>query len=133
MENQKVSFEQALQQVGTELEKQFFSNPEAMALCDKDDIAYKKLKVMIRHKNTDPATGLTWKADYHNRNYKWFPWAEVEASKETPSGFGLSSTGTLAYCGHTYTGVGVRLCTETEEMAEEVFEENKDLYIDFWL
>lgn len=131
MENQKVSFEQALEQVGTELEKQFFANPEAMALCDKDDIAYKKIKVMTRHKNTDPATGKLWKADYHTRNKKWFPWAYVEASEETPSGFGLSRT----HANYDYAGtaVGVRLCTETERKAREVFEENKELYIDFWL
>ncbi|HLN56102.1 MAG TPA: hypothetical protein VK207_08920 [Bacteroidales bacterium] len=68
-----------------------------------------------------------WKPDWSNWNqYKYFPWFEVLSS-----GFGFS--GSVYLCGHTRTGVGSRLCTDTSEKALYVAEQFKDLYRDYLL
>ena len=73
-----------------------------------------------------------WKPDYTNlRQWKYFPWFRVEASKENPSGFGLSFN-VCAYW-YSFSGVGVRLCFKSEEIAEYVGKQFIDLYQDLFL
>ncbi|NJO70081.1 MAG: hypothetical protein HC830_13075, partial [Bacteroidetes bacterium] len=95
------TFEDACEVLGitTDSCKPIFNEEE-----DVDEIAYKKLKVIIRAVNNG------WLPDWDNLNqHKWFPVFALS------SGFGFSysrydCTGTLTY-------VGSRLCFETEEKA----------------
>ena len=131
MSKQKVEFADALAKVGTEREREFFANESAMSLCDPDDIAYKKLKIIIRHENTNHETGERWKANYHTKNQKWFPWPLVDADESRPSGFGLSHPLTDYVYAGTY--VGSRLCSQDSATALKVLQDHPDLYMDFWL
>ncbi len=69
-----------------------------------------------------------WKADFTNRELKYFPWARVNSSG---SGFVFSRSG----CGYDNAGttVGSLLCTKNSEQTEHAFEKFQDLYKKFWL
>jgi len=73
-----------------------------------------------------------WEADYtDNDQCKYFPWFEVEATSEKPSGVGLSYLGYDVW--YTATAVGVRLCFEDAETAKFFGTTFKDLYEDLFL
>jgi hypothetical protein len=75
-----------------------------------------------------------WKPDYTDHNQdKWELWVRVIADKENPSGCGLSLD--VVACWDTGTGVGVRLCFESEETARYTFNHPalKELWEDFYL
>lgn len=69
--------------------------------------------------------------DYTNTNSKYFPYFQVKADKERPSGFGLSydvNDGWLSCA-----SVGVRLCFPTWELAEYFGKQFIDLHTDHQL
>jgi hypothetical protein len=83
-----------------------------------DEIAYKKLKVVIR------AINQGWIPDWNNADqYKWWPWFNLS------SGFGFSLT--HCYYADTHTTVGSRLCFESREKAEYAGQQFLDLYKQF--
>ncbi len=82
-----------------------------------DEIAYKKLKVIIIAVNNG------WKPNWKNENEKkWFPWFVLS------SGFGFS--GSLYLYANAYSSVGSRLCLESKEKADYVGQQFIDLYKD---
>jgi len=83
-----------------------------------DEIAYKKLKIIIK------AINQGWEPDWSNSNeYKYWPYFNLS------SGFGFSGSG--YYCAFTYSGVGSRLCFETREKCEYAANQFLDLYKQF--
>ena len=86
-----------------------------------DEIAYKKLKVVVKAINGD------WVPDWSNSNqYKYYPYFKV-----LPSGFGFSAS---TY-GTTDSGtfVGSRLCFESREKSDYAAKQFNDLYKQFLL
>lgn len=80
-----------------------------------DEAAYKKLKVVSKAINHE------WTPDWSNTNQKkWFPYFNLS------SGFGFS--GTDYYFVLTSTGVGSRLCFETEAQAKHAGTKLLQLY-----
>ncbi len=78
------------------------------------------------------ALNAGWQPNWNDYNeYKYFPWLEVEATKEKPSGFGFSHT--LTFFVFTVTGVGSRLCYRTRELARYAGKQFADLYKDYFL
>lgn len=85
---------------------------------DPDEIAYKKLKVIIS------AINEGWKPDWNDTNQKkWFPYFALS------SGFGFSNS--YCHCTITFTSVGSRLCFSSQEKAEYVGKQFIDLYEQF--
>jgi len=85
---------------------------------DPDEIAYKKLKVIIK------AINQGWIPDWNNNDEKkWWPYFILS------SGFGFSDT----YYDYDNPGtfVGSRLCFETKEKAVYTAEQFLDLYKEF--
>jgi len=83
-----------------------------------DDIAYKKLKVIVKALNEG------WNPDFSNKNEsKYYPWF-----KFTP-GVGFSYDD-FRYV-HTLTVVGSRLCYKTAELAEYAAKQFKKEYNEF--
>lgn len=73
-----------------------------------------------------------WQPDWSNYSeYKYFPYFDVEASKETPSGSGLSFHG-CDYSG-SRTVVGSRLCFRTRELAVYAGKQFIEIYTDHQL
>jgi hypothetical protein len=68
---------------------------------------------------------------FDHKQYKYFPWFEVEASKELSSGFGFSDSD--CDCASTDAGVGSRLCTDTSEKALYIANQFESEYKDFLL
>jgi hypothetical protein len=71
-----------------------------------------------------------WKPNWNDRSeYKYYPWFEVKASKNKPSGSGLSFHG----CGgwRSCASIGSRLCFKNRELAEYAGTQFIDLYNDF--
>ena len=87
----------------------------------KDEIAYKKLKIIIKAINNG------WTPDWANSNqYKYYTWFYVLSS-----GSGFSDTNfnyTL-----TNSNVGSRLCVDSKDKALYIAEQFKDLYEDYLL
>ena len=86
----------------------------------KDEIAYKKLKVIIQALNEG------WTPDWSNSSEaKYYPWFEYSRS----SGFGFSTT----VCTYTVAnaGVGSRLCFKSRELAEYAGKQFIDIYREF--
>lgn len=84
----------------------------------KDEIAYKKIKVIIKALNEG------WIPNWENTNeYKWFPYFEYN------SGFGFSTLG----ADHRVTGttVGSRLVYKSEELSNYAAKQFDDIYNDF--
>lgn len=89
-------------------------------------LAHFKLVIILQ------ALNESWKPNWNNYSeYKWYPWLEVDASKDKPSGFGFSVTD-FTYSG-TYTCVGSRLCSKSEEIAKYAFKTFPELYISYFL
>lgn len=84
-------------------------------LDSKDEIAYKKLKVIVK------AINQGWTPDWANTNQrKWWPWFKLF------SGFVFSGSG-YGYDGAS-AGVGSRLCFESEEKSDYAAKQFIDLY-----
>jgi hypothetical protein len=85
----------------------------------KDEIAYKKLKIIIKALNEG------WTPDWSNTNQrKWYPWM-----KWNGSGFGFSTS----YCDRwaAVTTVGSCLCFKSEELAIYATKQFEAIYNDF--
>ena len=82
----------------------------------KDEIAYKKLKVIIKAANGN------WVPDWNNSNeYKYYPYFTVSA------GFGFSNARSV-FCSSACVS---RLCFKTAELAECIGRRFEYLYKDF--
>jgi hypothetical protein len=83
-----------------------------------DEIAYKKLKVIIK------AINHGWQPDWNNTGQrKWWPWFKLS------SGFGFDVS--FYFCDYTFTFVGSRLCFESEEKSNYAAKQFLDIYKDF--
>lgn len=83
-----------------------------------DEAAYKKLKVVIK------AINEGWTPDWSTTDQrKWYPWFRLS------SGFGFS--GSHYGYGLADTGVGSRLCFQTEEKSNYAANQFIDLYEEF--
>ena len=86
---------------------------------DPDEIAYKKLKVIIA------AINQGWKPNWNDSNEKkWYPWFKYLAS-----GFGFYDSFYAYYFAHT--SVGSRLCFESQEKATFAGTQFIELYNQF--
>lgn len=83
-----------------------------------DEVAYKKLKVIIAALNEG------WEPDWNNSSErKWYPWFYLDAP-----GFRLCYVGYYS----TYSFVGSRLCFRSEELAQYAVKQFFSLYKDFF-
>ena len=84
-----------------------------------DDIAYQRLKVVVRALNEG------WTPDWNNSNqYKWYPWFYLDKP-----GFRFYGAG-YAYA-YSHATCGSRLCFSSEELAKYAANQFLDLYKDF--
>lgn len=82
-----------------------------------DDIAYKKLKVVVAALNEG------WTPDWNNNNQpKYYPWFELQG------GFRLDGVD----CGYALSYVGSRLCFKSRELAAYAGKQFEDLYKQFF-
>lgn len=83
-----------------------------------DEVAYKKLKIVVA------AINQGWVPDWDNKSqYKYWPWFNLS------SGSGFSSSDSVCYC--TLTGVGSRLCFESEAKSNYAAKQFSELYKQF--
>jgi len=83
-----------------------------------DEIAYKKLKVIIQ------AINQGWIPDWNNTNQrKWYPWFNLSSG----FGFGVSDCD----YGNTSACAGSRLCFETEEKSDYAAKQFLEIYKEF--
>lgn len=82
---------------------------------------------IIRDSITADDDGKIVKANFYDTNEeKWSNWMRVKATKEIPSGSGLSFYATVF--GYSRTTVASRLLCQTEEQSEFFFTEHKALW-----
>jgi hypothetical protein len=91
----------------------------------KDEIAYRKLKVIVEALNEG------WRPNWNNSNeYKYYPWFTYGGAS---AGFAFAN----AYNAASHTGasadVGSRLCFKTRELATYAGQKFGDIYNDFLL
>ena len=112
------TFEDACKKVNTDPAKL----PDVSGILEefaKPIIAAYKLLIIYKAINNE------WKPDWSNWDqYKYYPWFEVLSS-----GFGFSYTYYVYVI--TYSGVGSRLCFESEEKAKYAGNQFLQLYKDF--
>jgi hypothetical protein len=85
---------------------------------DTDTIFYEKLKIVVKSINQE------WTADWNNTNQrKWYPWFNLS------SGFGFVVSGCVYGC--AFTGVGSRLCYESEDKSNYAAKQFIDIYEQF--
>ena len=106
------SFEDACKELDIDPDEQY---------CDRhdspDDIAYKKLKIIIRALNEG------WKPDWNNSSQpKYWNWFYFDSP-----GFRFDFAG----CDYAYSVVGSRLCFKSRELAEYAAKQFLDLYKQF--
>jgi hypothetical protein len=89
-------------------------------------IAHYKLVIIAQTLNDG------WKPNWNNSSeYKYYPWFKIKASKNVPSGSGLSYVDCDDWC--TGSGVGSRLCYQSSELAEYAGKTFKKLYEQYFL
>ena len=105
------TFEDACEELG-------ISTAQFIGTETSDEVAYKKLKVIVK------AINQGWIPDWNNTNQrKWWPWFNLS------SGFGFSDSSYS--CDGTITDVGSRLCFESEEKSDYTAKQFIDLYKEF--
>lgn len=130
MNKEITTFEAALALSGTEKEKAFFAKTELTSAMEADEVAYKRLKVITRAINTDPISKETWEPNWNNsKEWKYFPWFEIKASKDKPAGFGFSYAGYAGWSADT--NCGSRLCFKSSELAMYAGKQFEAIYNDF--
>lgn len=88
-----------------------------------DEVAFKKLKVIVKALNFLGNGSKEWVPDYNNqRQYKWYPWWYLDSP-----GFRLDD---VLYT-HSGTGVGARLVFISEELAHYAANQFSGLYSDY--
>lgn len=109
------SFEDACKSLNVD-SKSIFSENDS-----KDEIAYKKLKIIFKAINNG------WVLEMGNSNqYKYYPWFGVLSS-----GFGVSDS--IYHCTGASVIVGSRLCTDTSEKALYIAKQFEAEYKDYLL
>jgi hypothetical protein len=92
----------------------------------KPQIALFKLHVVSKELNGD------WQPDYTDHNqWKYAPWFKVQATKDKPSGVGLSYCDCVNW--YPVTDFGVRLCYKDEQTAQYAGEQFLELWEDLFL
>lgn len=89
-----------------------------------DEVAYKKLKVIVSALNFLANDCQVWVPDYNNsREAKWYPWFYLNSP-----GFRLD----VVYCDYSSSSVGSRLVFKTEELARYAANQFSGLYSDYF-
>jgi kynurenine formamidase len=119
------TFEDACEALGLDPTKL----PDVSMLPEKNQkaiVAHYKLIVV-----TD-AVNEGWQPNWDDSNeWKYYPWFDVEASEEKPSGSGLSCN--VCDSWSTGTSVGSRLCFKSAELAEYAGKQFKPFYEEYFL
>jgi hypothetical protein len=103
------TFEDACNELDINCNSVIYSNDSS------DEIAYKKLKIIVK------AINQGWVPNWDDSDQrKWFPYFNLS------SGFGFSVSG--YYFGRTVTTVGSRLCFESEGKATYAGKQFQDIY-----
>lgn len=82
-----------------------------------DEIAYRQVKLIAEVYNEGTALDPT-----NPNQYKYYPWFEITSG----SGFGLSYGGYVTW--NSYSGVGVRLCFKSRELAIDAGKKFPEIY-----
>lgn len=110
-------------------------NLQPAALPDVSMLPEKHQKAIIAHcKLVIVAEALNegWQPNWNDsKEYKYYPWFDVEADEKRLSGFGLSYDGYDVW--YTGTDVGSRLCFKSREVAKYAGEQFKELYAEYFL
>jgi len=118
------SFESACNALGIKTDV-----PDVSALPEKHQkalIAHYKLIIIAE------ALNQGWTPNYNDYDeWKYFPWFEVEASEENPSGSGFSRSDCDYW--NTHATVGSRLCFRTKTLAKYAGRQFEELYKDYFL
>jgi hypothetical protein len=78
------------------------------------------------------ALNAGWKPDWNDNNqWKFYPWFQIQASEDKPSGFGFSFT-FYVYRG-SGTSVGSRLCFKSRSLAIYAGKQFAELYKQYFL
>lgn len=85
---------------------------------EKDEVAYKKLKVIIRALNEG------WEPNWNDGTVKFWPWMDASGSRLSCNVFDF---------GYSLTVVGSRLCFKSRALAEYAGKQFTDIYSDFFL
>lgn len=108
-------------------------NPEALPVVNM--LPEKHQKALIAHYKLITITESLnegWKPNWNNKNeWKYFPWFEVKASGDKPSGFGFSFTHCVSW--YSIADCGSRLCFKTSELCNYATKQFEQLYIDYYL
>lgn len=85
------------------------------------------MKRMVKALNMDD-DGTVWEPDYTDGSSKFYPWFDVDASKDKPGGFGFS----YSYYGRwtADTSVGSRLCFKDLARLEHAKKYFEQLYVE---
>lgn len=116
------SFEQACELLGISTEL-----PEVSKLPQKhQDAIIANYKLIIIIEATNKING-NWQPNWNDWDqYKYYPWFEVDADEDRPSGFGFSCS--LYGYSLTLTHVGSRLCVGSREQALYLATQFEHLY-----
>jgi len=107
------TFEDACEELGIDPETVTHKNDTP------DEVAYKKLKIVIR------AINQGWVPDWNDKSqYKWWPYFNLS------SGSGFSFSHSYYYC--ELTSVGSRLCFESEAKSNYAATQFNELYKQFF-
>jgi len=107
------TFEDACEELGIDPETVTLKNDSS------DEVAYKKLKVVVR------AINQGWVPDWDNKSqYKYWPWFNLSSG----SGFSFS----CSCYGYASTYVGSRLCFESEAKSDYAAKQFNELYKQFF-
>lgn len=124
MENKIKSFEEACKALNIPE-----SLPEVSNLPEKHQkalVANYKLIIICQALNEG------WEPNWNDHDErKYYPWFDVEANKENPSGVGLSYYGCCISFSGSY--VSSRLCVKTYELAEYLGKTFTELYKEYFL
>jgi hypothetical protein len=113
------TFDDACREIGT-TEKEFNQKFGCIGL-DKNDIVFKKLKIIIKVLNEG------WEPDWDNTNQrKWYPWFNMQSG-----GFGFSLTNFDVWTTHSY--FGSLLCFKSQELCEYAATQFKSEYADYMI
>jgi hypothetical protein len=73
-----------------------------------------------------------WKPNWNDTDqWKYYPWFEIQASEDKPSGFGFSGTGYDFWLSRA--GVGSRLCFKSRSLAIYAGKQFAELYKQYFL
>jgi hypothetical protein len=73
-----------------------------------------------------------WKPNWNDTDqWKYYPWFEIQASEDKPSGFGFSGAFTIT--GTRITAVGSRLCFKSRSLAIYAGKQFAELYKQYFL